>query len=479
MSKLLTFVLAAVLAASACDSDAAPTSPRSSGSTAPSHTAPGQAASPRVAETPEPRLEPTPVASSSPSSSPDASPGSDAMQILAVGTRDTSPAVSKADLRELIKGNTAFAMDLYAQLREGKAGNLVFSPYSISTAFGMLQAGAVGGTAAEIARTLHFTLPSDRLDAAFNELSLRLAKVGGEFFTAADANRLFGQQGLAFRQSFLEELTQQYGAPMAAVDFRNASESARQLINAWVAAQTNQRIVDLLTPGALSADTRFALVNALYLRAAWLSPFDTELTAKRPFVLAGGSSVRVTTLRDRDYRGVWLAVKPAYTAVELPFLANWDGADDAQPTMLIVMPRDIRAFEQTLDAASLAAIVRSLHSEAAFVSLPAFSVRTGTDLTRDLGQLGLSAAFSQADADFSGIAGDPGELFIQTVLHQAFVAVTANGVEAAASTLVGGGTGGGPEVIYNVNVDHPFVWFIRDRVNGCVLFMGRVMDPRS
>ena len=141
------------------------------------------------------------------------------VQTLAVGKRDTSPTVPARDLRAVVRGDTAFAIDLYQRLRKAEPGNIVVGPYSISVAFAMQDAGALNRTARQIEQVLHFTLPTDRLDAAFNELSLDLASRQNKRVTLSIANRLFGAQLFPFRKAYLREITRNFAAPMAAVDF--------------------------------------------------------------------------------------------------------------------------------------------------------------------------------------------------------------------------------------------------------------------
>jgi serpin B len=235
MKRLVTALLAALLVASACSSSTPTTAPASP-TTAPASVTPGPSTLPTdlpgVTATPEgtgaplpsvtpaptegpiPTIAPTPA----PTEPPIALPGG--LQVLKAGQRDMSPDVPAADLRKLVRGNTAFAFDLYSQLRQ-KKGNIVFGPYSISSAFGMLNPGAAGTTAQQIQDVLHFTLPTDRLDPAFDELSLQLASRENPKLEVSIANRLFGQQGYPFQQPYLRELSTQFGAPMIALDFRH------------------------------------------------------------------------------------------------------------------------------------------------------------------------------------------------------------------------------------------------------------------
>ncbi len=174
------------------------------------------------------------------------------------------------------------------------------------------------------------------------------------------------------------------------------------------------------------------------------------------------------------------AVTDGYVAVELPYKGG-------KLSMLIIMPTPgtFSRFERSLDARRARwALVGALRKQMTYVALPTFSVRTRLALARVLKAMGMTDAFDDRLADFYGISayprGDPsGALFIAAVFHQAFIKVAEKGTEAAAATaILDEGTTGGDEVPpVMATIDHPFLWFIRDRVTGTILFMGRVVDP--
>ena len=394
-----------------------------------------------------------------------------------MGSRDTTPTVPAADLRAVVRGNTDFAFDLYQRLRKAEAGNIVFGPYSISVAFAMQDAGALGDTARQIERVLHYTLPTDRLDAAFNALTVRLAARQNRRVTLSVANRLFGAQLFKFRKSYLQEITRNFAAPMAAVDYAGGPDAARKLINKWVASQTAQRITELLPKGVITKLTKLTLVNAMYLNARWSNQFLRNETTNERFVALDGSRPKVPTMHQLDT--VSAVVTPAYTAVELPYVGG-------KLSMLVVMPRagTFSRFERSMDAATLGLVVAGLRQLLTSLALPTFSARTSLMLADTLEAMGIKDAFDWTAADFYGISAYPrddprGQLYISAVVHQAFIKVAEKGTEAAAATaIIDSGTTGGSDVpILHVNIDHPFLWFIRDRVTGTVLFMGRVVDP--
>src|SRR5579884_3912077 len=193
------------------------------------------------------------------------------------------PNDKKADVAALVKGDNAFAFDLYNQLR-AQEGNVFFSPYSISTALAMTYAGARGDTAEEMAKALHITLPPDELHRAEAALLAALTGAGKpRGYQLSIANALWGQQGHGFKEDFLKLTQTSYGAGLRQVDFAGNTEAARQIINAWVAKETQDKIKDLFQKGVLNANTRLVLTNAIYFKGNWASQFKKDLTREEEF----------------------------------------------------------------------------------------------------------------------------------------------------------------------------------------------------
>ena len=184
-------------------------------------------------------------------------------------TRETDTDAGAADVAVLVAGNNAFALDLYRTLAESE-GNLFFSPHSISTALAMAYAGARGETERQMAATLRYGLAQDNLHPAFNALDLSLAPQDAsgdaEDFRLSVASSVWGQEGYGFLPEYLDILAVNYGEEVRPVDFRRDPEDARVRINGWVADETEERITDLIPPGALTELTRLVLANAIYFR---------------------------------------------------------------------------------------------------------------------------------------------------------------------------------------------------------------------
>ena len=394
--------------------------------------------------------------------------------LLSEKQRVMLPDVDETDLATLVDGDTTFAFDLYQLLRQTD-GNAFYSPYSISLALAMTYAGARGETEQQMADTLHFILPQDRLHPAFNGLDIELTQRGegaegkdGEGFRLNIVNSIWGQKGYQFLATFLDILAENYGAGLRILDFANAPEESRVTINNWVGQQTEGRIEDLIPQSSISALTRLVLTNAIYFKAGWQYPFKEENTGNGLFYLPDGDEVTVPMMKQTESFGY--AEGNDYQAVELPY-------DGGEVSMVVLLPRagNFEAFEGSLDGPQAEGIVRSLEPRRVALTMPRFEFHSSYSLREILTVMGMPVAFS-AGADFSGMTGNR-DLFISDVLHKAFVSVNETGTEAAAATAVVMLPGVAHERSVEVTIDRPFIFLIRNIETGAILFVGRVLSP--
>lgn len=390
--------------------------------------------------------------------------------------RETSPNIATVDLTDLVDGNSAFALDLYQAIRE-KDGNLFYSPYSISLALAMTYVGARNVTEEQMAATLHFTLPEDRLHPAFNSLDLELASRGEgaegkdeEGFRLNIVNEIWGQKDYEFRNEFLDVLAENYGAGLRLLDFVNTPEESRITINDWVSDQTEGRIEDLIPQGVIDALTRLVLTNAIYFNAAWLNPFNDDMTDNGVFYLLNGGEVTVPMMMQSESLGY--TEGDGYQAVELPY-------DGRELSMVILLPDtgEFEEFEGSLDADMVDTITHDLIYQEVALTMPKFEFESQFSLADTLAAMGMPVAFTGA-ADFSGMTGNR-DLYIAEVLHKAFISVDEAGTEAAAATAVVMNLTAAPGEPISVALDRPFIFLIRDIETGAILFVGRVVNPSA
>jgi len=388
--------------------------------------------------------------------------------------RDMAPQVSASDLATLVEGNSAFAFDLYQQLKD-EEGNLFYSPYSISLALAMTYGGARSETEEQMANALRFILAQNRLHPAFNALALELDSRGegaqgkdDEGFRLNIVNAIWGQQDYAFLSDFLDLLAVNYGAGLRVLDFIGATEESRVTINDWVSDQTEGRIEDLIPAGAISPITRLVLTNAIYFNAKWQHTFEEDLTQDGTFYLLDGSEVTVPMMSQQESFGY--TEGDGYQAVELPY-------DGDELSMVILLPESgqFETFEAALDAETVDGIIGSLEYRQVKLTMPKFEFDSSFSLKEALAAMGMPVAFS-GGADFSGMTGNC-ELFISDVVHKAFVSVDEAGTEAAAATAVMMAMSAPPSEPAEFTMDRPFIFLIRDIETGTILFVGRTMNP--
>ena len=384
--------------------------------------------------------------------------------------RITSPSVSTADATELATDDRAFAIDLYQKLRAaaGSDDNLVFSPTSISIALAMLYNGAATTTAAEMQTTLHFTLPADRLNAAFDALDLALTTPppsgGAGTFQLSLANGTWAQQGFTILKPYLDVLAEDYGAGINILDFESAPDAARNAINAWVASKTQNEIPMLFPAGSIDDLTRLVLANAVYFHGDWVTPFHANSPNGAFHAPAGDVSVPMMT--GEGNATIWSAA--GWSAASLPYAGD-------TVSMILIVPDagTFDSFEAGLTADGLAAILAGGQPAGGGLAMPRFKFSRATALADTLAAMGMPDAFMPT-ADFSGIDGAM-DLHVQAVIHQADIAVDEKGTTAAAATGISVGTLAA--LLPALTVDRPFLFFIVHQPTGALLFAGRVVDP--
>jgi serpin B len=400
------------------------------------------------------------------------------LAVLALGmslgvAAEEKPAGAKPDpaVQAVAQGNNRFALDLYAQLRE-REGNLFFSSYSISSALAMTYAGARGDTAAQMASTLHFGKDPDALHPAFGKLIKQIQGDGKpRAYALHTANALWLQADYRFLPDYLALVQAHYQAELRDVDFKKDAEQVRQTINAWVEKQTRDKIKELFKPGTPNPLSRLVLTNAIYFKGNWATQFKKEATRDEPFLLAGGQKVNAPLMRqtgDFPYHET-----EQLQVLELPY----EGKD---LSMVVVLPRKVDGLagvEKALTAANLDGWLGKLRKTEVVVFLPRFQTTAEFQLNGVLSQMGMKDAFVDGKADFSGMNGSR-DLFIQAVVHKAFVDVNEEGTEAAAATGVVIGITSA-RITPTFRADHPFLYLIRDTRNGSILFLGRVTNPRG
>lgn len=353
--------------------------------------------------------------------------------------------------------SASFTWSAYSALR-GNATNYVFSGYSLRQALAMTALGARGQTKSEMDAVLG--TQADPPEAA------------GPLHVA---NRIWADSRAKVRADYANLLQARFGGGIETLPLSSQSELSRGKINGWVKDATSGKVVDLLPQNSINADTRLVLTNAVHFKANWAAEFSVSATKNEPFTDESGKQAPVAMMhKETVYRA---AVLPDAKMVELAY----QGSD---LVMTILVPNDaagLAKIESSLTTTEFAKSVASMKPQRVALALPKFTFRAGGTVNAGLQKLGIRTAFTSDRADFGGMLeeGSP-PLKIDSVFHDAFIAVDEAGTEAAAATAVVMGVRG--MVIgkpLEIRADRAFLFAIRNAKTDAIYFLGRVGKPTS
>ncbi|OQA09746.1 MAG: Serpin (serine protease inhibitor) [bacterium ADurb.Bin374] len=399
------------------------------------------------------------------------------------GAVDAADAPPPADVKQVAAGVNALGLKLLSGLSAGASGNLFFSPFSIHIAFAMPFAGAAGETRDEMAKA--FAYPVDGqgvLAGLYGDFMKSFPGFGGTSAPAdyklSVANAIWAHKPYPFATSYLDLIKTTFASEIQSVDFAVDYQKIRLEINAWVEAQTQNLIKDLIPEGILNELTRMVLVNAVYFKGTWVAEFPKDATTDAPFFVDGKTETKVPMMRQTgDFR---FADSDVFQMIRLPYKGD-------TLAMYVFLPRErdgIAKLETTLAEKPFAEWLSGLDETKVNVSLPKFKMESGCSLAEALRGLGVNLAFDEKNADFYGMLdpakakNEPG-LFISAALHKAFVKVDEEGTEAAAATAVVMQTKSVARMPVEFKADHPFLFFIVHEPTTTVLFLGRVSSPEQ
>ncbi|RVE59007.1 hypothetical protein OJAV_G00199830 [Oryzias javanicus] len=381
-----------------------------------------------------------------------------------------------ASITALSKANINFSLAMLRQLSEDDSTtNIFFSPFSISSALAMVLLGARGDTATQMAECLKIQDCQEEVHFLFKQLLEELNKPSAGFLLSV-ANRLYGEQSFLFLQEFLEQTSSCYNAELESVDFRNKYEEASIKINNWVEKQTQGNIKDVLSGGALRAETTLVLVNAIYFKGTWNQPFLNSETHDAQFKLSMFRSKSVKMMKQKSVFRLGFIQEVNCQILEMPYKEN-------ELSMLIFLPKrgGLKKLEKHLTYEKFMEWTHPDKMPHTYVKVrvPRFKLEETYDLNKVLTSMGMLDAFDCMRCDFSGMSKTK-DLFLSQATHKAFVEVNEEGTEAAAATAVclcGCSPGMFFRQIPTFTADHPFLFFIRHNSSMTLLFAGRFCSP--
>ena len=391
---------------------------------------------------------------------------------------DDAPKVEKSKLivsqtepntSQLVDANNHFGFKLFSQLQQSsESQNIFISPQSIAIALAMTRNGTEGDTLAEINRTLGLEeYDSANIDRSYSKLieTLTTANEGVEL---AIANSLWVNKNIELKDEFIKTTEEFYQSKVSNLNFANPS--AKETINNWVASNTAHKIPQIVA--RISPEDALYLINAVYFKGSWTKKFNPEKTTQQPFSLASGTTKPVAMMsQNGEYR---YYDNPEFQAVRIPY------GSKSELGMYIFLPRSdssLKQFNQQLNSANWQEWLSQMRSQPGNLTLPKFKLEYDAELKDVLSALGIEQVLSPERADFSAMTDS--QVAIDTVKHKAVVEVNEAGTEAAGVTSIGIRiTSIEPkDEPFNMDINRPFFFAIRDDITETILFMGNVVEP--
>ncbi|MEG3971350.1 serpin family protein [Microcoleus sp. T2B6] len=366
----------------------------------------------------------------------------------------------------LVAANTKFGFNLFNTLTKQQPNqNIFISPTSVALALSMAYNGVSGETKQEMTKALELTKMSPKaINAANHNLQNSLQKNDPKIQVSI-ANALWAQQGFSLKPEFLQINQQYYQANISEIDFHSQQE-ALSIINNWVSEKTHGKIDKIVTK--IKPDTLLFLINAIYFKGNWETPFDKSHTANKTFYLTDSSSKQHPMMSQMgSYR---CYETETFQAVSLPY-----GKKGAL-SMYIFLPNsntNLATFSQQLTPENWDKWMQEFRVKSGMIEIPRFKMEYEVKLNDTLIALGMAEIFGGLKTDFSPMTDSKVE--VGSVKHKTFVEVNEEGTEAAAVTVI--------ELTrsmpgFQMNVNRPFFCAIRDNTTGTILFMGIIVDPQ-
>lgn len=419
---------------------------------------------------------------------PESSSGTLAASSASTSTHGREP-VRPANVAGYAEAGNQFGLKLYDLLSQDQnsGANLFISPYSISSALHLTMQGAAKQTLDQMWKALvgnriaetpnleesaeAYGAIHEQLKDVYSQGDLSKSDEKGKD-TLKIANALWGMSDFEARKQYLDRIEKFFGGGYHHLN--QTPEKNRKTINQWVAQQTNDLIQDLLPGGSITDQTRLVLTNAIYFKGTWAHPFNPDATQPRPFVRAYGREELVPMMHQPNGRFAMLE-KKAFSAISLPYEGD-------ELHMVVLLPEkdvSLSALEKTLDMEMLQSTLKQLDAaqpQSVDVMLPKFEMRWKQDISSALQALGITDAFTDK-ANFSRMTENWKNLWVSGVFHETYIAVDEVGTEAAGATgVVVGITSVMPDKA-KFHANKPFVFLIRHRPTGVILFLGRLTDP--
>ncbi|XP_068084207.1 leukocyte elastase inhibitor isoform X4 [Anabrus simplex] len=390
------------------------------------------------------------------------------LHMLGMNGDEAATVQSEQSLNAAVAAVNTFSKSLYKELST-TPGNLVVSPFSVEAVVAMLYLGLRGETASRVSAALHLPNNHSLVQQGFQSLFGTLQN--SDNVTLEIANKIYIEKTFNVKDEFRQSTATYFQSDAEAVDIKTDAENVRIAVNDWAAGKTHDKIKDLLAPGTLTADVVMVLLNAIYFKGLWKTPFDKDFTYNRNFYLDNGSSKSVPMMNLNKYFPYAELYEENLRALKLPYQGG-------KFSMLLLLPERKNGLEQlesNIENLDVPRIMSRLSEIKTTVVLPRFKILNTIDLKAPLQNLGMGELFT-FEADFTGITDE--KIAISKALQKAYIEVNEEGTEAAAVTALTTTFGSALGARHGMFIaDYPFMYMIIEEGKGAILFIGRVTEP--
>ena len=371
---------------------------------------------------------------------------------------------------ELVQSNVDFALRFFQEMEKENLDNYFTGPFSIHQALSMAMNGNEGEVLQEFLEVLAFHgLSKEEANQTVKSLTEYLMKVDPKVKVNI-ANGIWYREGLQVQTTFKEAMNTYYNANVSALDFEQPN--AHQIINNWIASQTNDLIKDILD--GIPRDAVMYLVNAIYFKGDWKYQFDPKNTKKEPFYPENGSSVQVDMMDSSDKIKINIGGNNRVNYFEIPYSTG-------QYQMAIIQPKNdnLQNIISDITPENLNSWSKNSFESEVVLKMPKFKIKHKIEnLKEQLMEMGLVQAFTPNQGNFTKLfEGNLPPLMISRVIHEALIEVDEKGTEAAAATVVEVVLTSMPAGPTHITLDKPFYFLIKEKSSGAVLFMGKLGNP--
>lgn len=393
--------------------------------------------------------------------------------VLAVGCESSSRysegspnrALTRSE-KQIVSSADNFSFNIFKKIAEAeREKNLFISPLSISMALGMTLNGADGDTYEAMRKTLSIEgLSQQEINEAYQSLIELLTKIDNNVIMQI-ANSIWYRNTIPFKEDFIETNRKYFDASINPMNF--SDPATINIINTWVKESTNGKIDKIVEK--IDPETIMFLINAIYFKGTWQYQFDKNKTRDGFFTKQSGKQVpcKMMNLENDFYH----SFNDTFTTLDLPY-----GKGNYSMTILLpAIDKSIPDVLSVLTEETWSGAIKNLSKMKRELYMPKFKLEYKINLNETLKALGMGIAFEPFGANFKKLYDGIGNAYISNVEHKTFVEVNEEGTEAAAVTSVEIGVTSIRDDI--IRLDRPFIFVIREKNSGCILFIGKLEDP--